>query len=229
MERVIIAGSRGLIGTEITKYLKSYNITYDVIELDLQLGHDLNDEGFVKDWFSKNKADYLINLFALNDHVNKDRDDVVQDLFNFTLESFKNYLDVNIVSLFSVCREFARNNKIGSIINFSGLYGLVSPQPAMFPTNKKHVGYCVSKAGVVLLTRYLATHLAPNIRVNCLVPGGVLHKQPEDFLKEYGSRVPMGRMMNVSELNGIIKYLCSEDSSYVTGSVFNIDGGWTTI
>jgi NAD(P)-dependent dehydrogenase (short-subunit alcohol dehydrogenase family) len=165
----------------------------------------------------------------MNDHVNKDRNNTIEDLFNITLESFHEYLYANIVSLFSVCREFARNNDTGAIVNFSGLYGINSPPPQMYPTNKKHIGYCVSKSGVVLLTKYLATHLAPRIRVNCLVPGGVLHKQSEEFLKEYNSRVPLGRMMNVSELNGIIEYLCSDKSTYTTGSIFNIDGGWTAI
>lgn len=225
MDKIIITGSKGLIGTEVTKFFKQ---THEVLELDLQLGHDLNDESFVKEWFSKNKGSYLLNLFGMNDHVDKDKKEF-SNLFNISLSSFKDYLDVNLVSLFSVCREFARNNETGAIVNFSGLYGVVSPIPQMFPENKKHVGYCVSKAGVVLLTRYLATHFAPKIRVNCLVPGGVLHRQSEEFLTGYASHTPMGRMMNVSELNGILEYLCSEKSSYVTGSIFTIDGGWTAL
>jgi len=78
-----------------------------------------------------------------------------------------------------------------------------------------------------MLTKHLAVELAPNIRVNCIAPGGVRHNQPKDFIEYYGNNVPMGRMMNKGELNKIVEYLCSEDSSYVTGSVFSIDGGWT--
>ena len=64
--KIIITGSEGLLGKEITTYLKK---EHEVIGLDLVLGHDLTDENFVKNWFSKNKADCLVNCFAMNDHV----------------------------------------------------------------------------------------------------------------------------------------------------------------
>ena len=81
---------------------------------------------------------------------------------------------------------------------------------------------------MINLTKYLATHLAPKIRVNCLAPGGVEYEQDEDFLNKYSKLTPMGRMMKKTELNEIVEYLCSTKSSYVTGSTFVIDGGWTT-
>ena len=64
--KIIITGSEGLLGTEISKYLEQKN---KVLKLDLNLGHDLNDENFVRKWFADNKADCLVNCFALNDHV----------------------------------------------------------------------------------------------------------------------------------------------------------------
>ena len=64
--KVIITGSEGLIGTQLSGFLEK---DHEVIKLDLLLGHDLTDESFVKDWFSKNKADSIVNCFALNDHV----------------------------------------------------------------------------------------------------------------------------------------------------------------
>jgi NAD(P)-dependent dehydrogenase (short-subunit alcohol dehydrogenase family) len=86
----------------------------------------------------------------------------------------------------------------------------------------------VSKAGVINLTKFLATHLAPNIRVNCVAPGGVEHNQDEEFKKKYNKLTPLGRMMKKDELNGIIEFLCSSKSSYMTGSTVVLDGGWTT-
>jgi len=227
-KKVIITGSEGLIGTETSSYLISKG--YEVIHCDLQLGHDLTDEGFVKRFFKDNRADYLINLYALNPHI--DAADDSTNLFDITLDSLNSYLQVNLLSLFSVCREFARNNKSGSIINFSSIYGVVSPNPALYEEGKeKHIGYCVSKSGVVQLTRYLAVHLAPNIRVNCIAPGGVTFKpsteQSKKFIDLYKSKTPLKRMMKINELNGMIEYLCSDSSSYATGAVFNIDGGWT--
>lgn len=222
--KVIIAGSRGLIGEEAARFFKA-NKNYQVVELDLTLGHDLSDEKFVKNWFKKNKADYLINLFALNDHV--DPKIKMSNLFNVSLDSLRKFLEINVTSLFSVCREFAKNKEAKGIVNFSSTYGVVSPLPHLYKKGQKHIGYSVSKGAVLQLTRHLATHLAPGVRVNCIVPGGVEHKQNSDFKKRYGSFTPMKRMMKKGEINSLLEYLCSDRSSYMTGSVIAIDGGWT--
>ena len=100
-----------MIGTEITRYLKSRQ--HKVIECDMVLGDDLCDEPYVKEWFAKNKADALVNLFAVDDKVNATR--VKSTLYDITLESFSEYLNVNLTALFSVCREYARHNEKGVI------------------------------------------------------------------------------------------------------------------
>ncbi len=224
MKKVIIAGSSGFIGKSLVKYMKR---RYEVIELDLVKGQDLTDEKFVKAWFKKNRANYLVNLFGLNDHVGSGRQK--QNIFTVPLESFERYMKVNLTAMFSVCREFARNNRKDdrAIVNFSSTYGVVSPFPNMYNGKEKHIGYSVSKAGIIMLTKHLAAHLAPGMRVNCVVPGGIKGKQSAKFKKEYSSRTPIGRMMKVSEINGIVSYLCSDESSYATGAIFCIDGGWT--
>jgi NAD(P)-dependent dehydrogenase (short-subunit alcohol dehydrogenase family) len=223
MKKIIVTGSRGLIGREVSGYLKSAG--HRVTECDLTLGHDLADEQFVKEWFKKNKADCVVNLFALNDHVDSAR--AKSDLFTISLKSLEDYFKINLTCLFSVCREFARNNRKGTIVNFSSTYGIMAPYPRMYKGNQKHIGYTVSKAGVIQMTRHLAVHLAPKIRVNCIAPGGVKYKQGSNFIKTYSENVPIKRMMEAKELNKIVEYLCSDDSSYVTGSVFSVDGGWT--
>jgi len=221
--KIIITGSEGLLGSEITKYLKKENRVY---RLDLVLGHDLTDEKFVKRWFKKNEADCLVNCFALNDHVKGKKKR--STLFDISLKSFSKYLDVNLTALFSVCREFARNNKTGSIVNFSASTGIVSARPDLYKGGHKHIAYSVSKAGVINITKFLATHLAPNIRVNCIAPGGAENNQDKEFIKKYSSLTPLKRMMKKHELNGIVKFLCSDESSYVTGATFVVDGGWTS-
>jgi NAD(P)-dependent dehydrogenase (short-subunit alcohol dehydrogenase family) len=220
---ITITGSEGLIGKELCKFFKK---KYTVKKLDLKLGHDLTDETFVKFWFKKNPTNYLVNCFALNDHVMKKRKNF--SLFDFPLSSFSDYLDINLTSLFSVCREFARNNKIGTVVNFSSIYGMLSPRPDIYEKSHKDIAYGISKAGVINLTKYLSIHLAPKIRVNCVVPGGVQFNQDKSFIKNYSKLTPMKRMMQKNELNEIIDYLSSKKSSYVTGSVFVIDGGYTS-
>lgn len=221
--KIVITGSEGLLGKEISKYLAKTN---KILKLDLALGHDLTDETFVKKWFKQNKADALVNCFALNDHVEKNQKRVT--LFDVTLESFSKFMDVNLVALFSVCREYARNNKKGSIVNFSASTGIVSARPDLYDGGHKHVGYSVSKAGVINMTKFLSTHLAPEIRVNCVAPGGVEFDQDTEFIKKYANLTPLKRMMKKTELNGLVEYLVGSKSSYVTGATFVIDGGWTT-
>jgi len=221
--KIIVTGSEGLLGTEISQYLSRKN---QVIKLDLRLGHDLNDESFVRKWFAENKGDCLVNCFALNDPVEEGKSRGT--LFDITLDSFRKFLDVNLTSLFSVCREFARNNSSGSIVNFSATTGIVSARPDLYKGGHKHPAYSASKAGVINLTKFLATHLAPKIRVNCIAPGGVESDQDQHFKEMYSSLTPMKRMMKKNELNKLVEFLCTSDSSYLTGSTIVVDGGWTT-
>ena len=220
--KIIVTGSEGLLGKEISKFLEKGN---KVIRLDLTLGHDLTDEKFVKKYFKENKANCLVNCFALNDHVDNKRKK--NTIFNISLDSFSKFMEINLTALFSVCREFARNNKTGSIVNFSASTGLVSARPDLYNGSHKHIAYSVSKAGVINLTKFLSTHLAPKIRVNCIAPGGVKHEQSKDFIKKYSNHTPMKRMMEKNELNEMVEFLCKSNSSYVTGATFVVDGGWT--
>mgnify|MGYP006416528743 FL=1 len=222
-KKIIIAGSEGLLGNEIAKYFEGKGS--DVIRVDLTLGHDLTKEETVKKIMMNNAGgDVLITPYALNPQP----DEASMDLYDLPLSSLEKYLKVNLLSLFSVCREFAKvcsNN--ASIINFSSTYGIRSPKHFIYPDDfTKHIGYSMTKSGVIGMTQYLATYLAPNIRVNAIVPGGVQNNQNKQFIEKYSSMTPMKRMMKKEEIIGIVKYLASDDSSYTTGSIFNIDGGW---
>ena len=93
---------------------------------------------------------------------------------------------------------------------------------------KSFPGYSASKAGVIGLTRWLATWWAKdNLRVNCVSQGGVYNGQDPRFVDEYSRRTPVGRMADRHELSGIMFYLLSDASSYCTGQNFIVDGGFT--
>ena len=224
-KKIIIAGSEGLLGSEVSKYFES--IGSEVVRIDMKLGHDLTDEKMVKNIMSINKqADVLFTPFAINPQP----DDDSFDLFSLPLSSLNEYLNVNLLSLFSVCREFAKNcENNASIINFSSTYGIRSPKHFIYPNGyTKHVGYSITKSGVIGLTKYLGAYLAPKIRVNAIVPGGVENGQNKEFIKNYSNNTPMNRMMHKDEIIGISKFLASDESSYATGSLFKIDGGWSS-
>ena len=90
------------------------------------------------------------------------------------------------------------------------------------------VTYSVVKSGLIGLTRYLATYWASaGVRVNAISPGGVFTNQPEDFVARLSQLIPLGRMAHTDEYQAAILFLCSDASSYMTGSNLVIEGGRT--
>jgi NAD(P)-dependent dehydrogenase (short-subunit alcohol dehydrogenase family) len=87
--------------------------------------------------------------------------------------------------------------------------------------------YAASKGGLIQLTRWLSTTLAPKIRVNSIAPGGIDRAQPASFASKYTARTPLGRMGREDDFMGIVAFLASDASAWVTGQNFAIDGGWS--
>jgi NAD(P)-dependent dehydrogenase (short-subunit alcohol dehydrogenase family) len=86
--------------------------------------------------------------------------------------------------------------------------------------------YGVSKGGLIQLTRWLATTIAPEVRVNAISPGGIFRNQPEAFVNRYAEKTPLGRMATEDDFRGAIAYLASDLSRYVTGQILSVEGGW---
>jgi NAD(P)-dependent dehydrogenase (short-subunit alcohol dehydrogenase family) len=158
---------------------------------------------------------------------------------DYALSTWRDVMSVNIDGMFlmaqAVGRHMVRRGKGGSIVQTASIYGLVGPDARIYEGSSYLGGsintpavYAASKAAVVGLTRWLSTHwAAKGIRVNCLVPGGVSSGQNSEFSDRYSERVPLGRMANADEMVPALLYLASEASSYVTGQVLAVDGGWT--
>jgi NAD(P)-dependent dehydrogenase (short-subunit alcohol dehydrogenase family) len=121
-----------------------------------------------------------------------------------------------------------KKNGNGSIINISSIYGTSGPVHSMYKGTEmgNPAAYSASKGGLIQLTRWLATTIAPDVRVNSISPGGVFRNQPKQFVDRYEKRTPLGRMATEEDFKGIIAYLASDLSKYVTGQNIDVDGGW---
>jgi NAD(P)-dependent dehydrogenase (short-subunit alcohol dehydrogenase family) len=157
---------------------------------------------------------------------------------DFPSEAFDEVMEVNVKGTLFACQVIgARMAEAGrgSIVNVSSIYGMLSPVQALYDFRRaggetffKPVAYSVSKSALYNLTRYLATYWAKSgVRVNTLTLGGVFNEQPEDFLKAYTARMPLGRMAEAGEVVGPVVFLASDASSYVTGANVVVDGGWS--
>ncbi len=123
-----------------------------------------------------------------------------------------------------------KKNNNGSIINIASTYGIVGPDYSLYEGTEmgNPAAYAASKGGLIQLTRWLSTTMAPNTRVNAVSPGGVFRHQPEKFVSRYEKRTPLARMATEEDFKGVIAFLAGDLSSYVTGQNIVIDGGWTT-
>jgi NAD(P)-dependent dehydrogenase (short-subunit alcohol dehydrogenase family) len=158
-------------------------------------------------------------------------------LHDLPVDAFRRMIDVNLVGTFQVIQVFGARMAAaggGSIINIGSLYASVSPDPHFYEHLAgnapfiKSPAYGASKAGVVNLSKFFATHWADKgVRVNTLSPGGVLAAQDEQFKRKYGARVPLARMASAEDLKGPLVFLASRASSYVTGHELRVDGGFT--
>jgi len=149
-----------------------------------------------------------------------------------SVDTWRRAVEVNLTAAFDLSKgltQMLRNSGKASIINIASIYGTNGPDFSLYDDTAmgNPAAYAASKGGLIQLTRWLATAIAPDIRVNAISPGGVFRNQPEKFVDRYVARTPMGRMGIEEDFKGVIAYLASDMSAYVTGQNFMIDGGWT--
>ena len=184
------------------------------------------------------KIDVLINNAAIDAKFDKEGTSKVnKSRFEFyPLDALRKSVEVNLVGTVIitqvVCRQMLKQG-FGNIINVASTYSVVSPNQSLYDfgegiSNYKPIDYIASKSFIPNFTRYIATFYANDgIRCNAIVPHGIFNNHPEAFLKNWSKLSPMGRMCNREELNGPFTFLASDGSSYMTGAVINVDGGWT--
>jgi NAD(P)-dependent dehydrogenase (short-subunit alcohol dehydrogenase family) len=140
-------------------------------------------------------------------------------------QEWRKVIDVNLTGLFFLAQEAGRRMLAGEggvILNMGSTNGLMG-----YPY---YADYNASKAGVIELTRSMALELAPTVRVNAVCPGFILTPMQEaeytaEMQQAFASKVPLGRLGRPADVAALFAFLASEDSAFITGQCFVIDGG----
>jgi hypothetical protein len=148
-----------------------------------------------------------------------------------SVEGFRDVLRLNLEAVYGISlavSEPMRAQKSGSVINVSSMFSFIASAPV------PDAGYVATKSGVNGLTRELANQWAADgVRVNAIAPGWFPSEMTSELLEDESAKrwfarmCPMGRPGRIDELDGVLLFLASDASSYCTGQVITIDGGWT--
>ena len=246
---IVIAGGNGFLGKQLCKAFlsqgsKVYVLDVNKAKLNKKLNYfetDITKEVDLKKFLTilknrKIKIDVLINC-AARDYIpsknNKDKSKL--DLENFCEKKWNDDIKIGLTGSFlttKILGSYMAKNKNGVILNISSDLGIIAPTQDIYKDNNfvKPVTYSVVKHGIIGLTKYTASYWAKkNIRCNAIAPGGIFNNQNKSFVKKINQLIPLGRMAKREEYNGLVLFLCSNHSSYITGSVVVADGGRTII
>lgn len=245
---IYITGGGGFLGQKHAEAVIEFGANVIIADIDEDAGIkacrklgpsatpvcvDITDKDSIEKSIEKfDKIDVLINNAAKN--PNKIEEGFGESKFEFMTEEYWNEgLQTTLTGTF-LCSQVISNkmleNNGGVILNISSDLGVIAPDQRIYDKDTpKPITYSVAKWGVIGMTKYLATYFADrNIRVNSLCPAGVNDSFPEEFVNKLTNLIPMGRMANRDDYKGAIVFMCSDASSYMTGSNIIIDGGRTS-
>lgn len=148
-----------------------------------------------------------------------------------SVDAWRRAVEVNLTGVFALtqaCTALLARSNNGAVINISSIYGSLGPDMRLYDglSMGNPAAYAASKGGVNQLTRWLATVLAPTIRVNAISPGGIFREQPADFCSRYEERTPLQRLATEEDFKGVIALLATDASAYITAQNIFVDGGW---
>jgi len=228
-------------GKKILDKTKEYEKEYGNNRVCCELVDFYEDEKFksaLKKIISYHEIDILVNNayeFGENTGFGKDGrlETIPKNKFMRSLESgvYWPMLATQIIG------EDMKKRRSGSIINISSMYGIVSPSPKLYEgtTSFNPPSYGATKSAVNHLTKYTATWLGEyGIRCNAIAPGAFpnldseTNKPDPKILERLNNNTVLGRTGHAKELKGILIFLASKASSYVTGEIISVDGGWIT-
>ena len=199
---------------------------------------DIADEGKVNKLFKKINKSFFVNVLINNAAI--DAVPFKKGEFNQkfpTSEMWDKEMNVRLRGSFLMIKYFGEKmykKKQGSIINIGSDLSLIAPNQKIYKSSYgnyiKPVTYSVIKHGMLGLTKYFASlYASNNVRVNMLSPGPIKNNQSPKLIKELKNLIPMNRLGKYKEMFGLLNFLSSNESSYLTGQNILVDGGRTII
>lgn len=241
---VLLIGGRGLIGRTLTQRILAEGGTVivtgrgDGVDVDTSFQNvrfktvDVSDADSIELAINSTveefgRLDAVVNgAWPRNANFGAKFEDV-------TLANFNENIALHLGGVFLVSQKAAAyfvNQGRGNIVNFSSIYGVVPPRFDIYQgtTMTKEVEYSLAKAGVIMLTQYMAQYFkGKNIRFNCVSPGGVLDGQPAAFVEAYRKECLNKGMLDAEDVVGSIIFLLSDDAKFVNGQNLVVDDGFT--
>ncbi len=246
----MVTGAAGFLGRPMARALAEAGATVIATSRDLQRARQVAESlqptqgiahcGIALDHLDESSIDVAVQQAIeqtgrIDILVNNGHAAIAEDWTTVTHEQFTRQL-ANVSGYFVLARKVrdlaAEHLTPASIIMLGSMYGLVGSYPEAYAglCAASPVAYHALKGGIVQMTRHLAAYWAPDqVRVNCLCPGPFPDpsRVPSGLIERLERHVPMGRMGRPPELKGIVLFLASDASSYMTGQALVVDGGWT--
>ena len=243
-QTILITGASGKLGSAILNDLikKNYNIigTYSKNKIKLKM-NKINQEVFFKkfDQLKEKNIKHLIKF------INEEKLNLIGVVncavlrpmkkgLNDSLKNWEKSIKINSNSTYLLNKyfcDFFRNKGFGRIIHIGSIYSAIGPDFKLYKGENFELepDYIYNKFGMVGLTKYFASKYGKhNVTVNMISPGGVKSNQSKSFQSKYSKKTFLNRMANIDEIGGLVDYILSEKSSYLTGQNIILDGGYTS-
>jgi len=258
-KKALIVGGCGLIGEEVCEAFLSAGAKINVLDFDKKKGEKLKKKfkkykfKFTHFDLSNLKRldqniDDLFQLIGCPDiFVNcsypATSDWKLSSFDKNNLNILRKNVDINLNSgswlVYKICKKMKEKKIKGSVILFGSIYGFLGQNMNLYKNTNmsENMNYSIIKGGIINFSRQLASYYGKfGLRVNTISPGGIIghvkgsaKTQNKKFLKRYTDLCPLKRLASSTEIASSALFLASDASSYITGTNFVVDGGWSII
>lgn len=253
--KILVTGAAGHLGRALCGYLVSDGATVFAVDLNEKGLASMESElkpaegslvAFTADLSDEEQRVELVERFATQTESldgavfaaafvgTSELDGWAVNFAQQSLSTWRNALELNLTAPFHLTQllePFLSRGNGPAIVTIGSIYGTVGPDWSLYEGlgMSNPAAYASSKGGLIQLTRWLSSTLAPKIRVNMVSPGGILRGQDAVFIERYSKKTPLSRMATEQDVLGQVAFLLSGASAYVNGQNITVDGGFTVV